>query len=178
MKDIKLIISIFLVYLLFLISCNSGASEDTQKQIQQELKEWDTNKKELQNLENEVINLDTFFNKLITDTLGEQGIKFIEKDSLSRERIKSLKNDYQNLKMDYTNLLANYTTLLKETEDWSKKITQSTQSTDEINEEWESKQRQIQEILSQKEAYEQAINALKQNFIQAVIEIKNKMNKK
>lgn len=168
----------FAIIVLIFYGCNSGVSEDTQKQINQEINAWDKNKTDLQSLEKEISNSSDWFKQILQDSLGEQGIKFLEKDSLSNERIKSLNNDFQNLKTDYTNLMANYTTLLKETQDWSNKLSQSKQSTDEINEEWESKQRQIQEILSQKEAYEQALSALKTNYIQAVSEIKKKMNKK
>lgn len=169
----------YVIFLIFIIySCNSGISEETSKQINNELEVWKGNIQNLTNLSNEIESNDTILKKMLSDSLGEAGIKFIEKDSLSRERIKSLNNDYQNLKTDYSNLLANYNTLLKETQDWSKNIAKSNQSSDEINEEWESKQRQIQEILSQKEAYQQAFNSLKMSYQQAISEIKTKMNKK
>ncbi len=168
----------FLILILILNACNSSVSEETQKQINQEIKTWNNNKTNLINLDNEITNSNDLFKKILQDSLGEQGIKLMEKDSLSNERIKSLNNDYQNLKTDYSNLMANYNTLLKETQDWSSKLSQTKQSTDEVNEEWESKQRQIQEILSQKEAYEQALNALKMNYSQAVSEIKKKISKK
>ncbi len=179
-KSIKKMKNIFslLILIIILWGCNSGITEETQKQITNEIKSWNTSKEILKKLENDINSSEDFFRSLLADSLGEQGLKFLEKDSLSNERVKSLKNDYENLKTDYTNLMANYTTLLKETEDWSKKLNQNKQSTDEINEEWESKQRQIQEILSQKEAYEQAFSALKMNYIEAVSEIKKKMNKK
>ncbi len=168
----------FLIIVLIFNACNSGVTEEKQKEIKQELEIWNTNKTSLQNLDNEITKSNDLFKQILQDSLGEQGIKLMEKDSLSNERIKSLINDYENLKTDYSNLMANYNTLLKETQDWSSKLSQNNQSTDEVNEEWESKQRQIQEILSQKEAYEQALSALKMNYSQAVSEIKKKITKK
>lgn len=174
MKNIIVILGLVWVF----VGCNSGVSEETKNQINQEMKSWNSNKENLKKLETEIVSSEDWFKKTLQDSLGEKGLKFLEKDSLSNERMKSLQNDYQNLRSDYANLLANYNTLLKETEDWSQKLSKSGQSTDEINEEWESKQRQIQEILSQKEAYEQAFSALKSSYVQAIAEIKSKIGKK
>ncbi len=168
-----------LLYLqVILSSCNSGLQEQDKAKFKQDLSAWNQEKESLQNLETHISQSQSFFESLLTDSLGEQGLKFLEKDSLSNEMIKSIKNDYENLKTDYANLMANYNTLIKETEDWMKKLNENKQSSDELKEEWESKQRQIQEILSQKEAYEQAFSAIKSNYVQAIIEIKKKMNKK
>jgi chromosome segregation ATPase len=169
---------IFLLSSLIIYACNSGISEQKKNEINQAIKSWNDQNQKLTNLEKEIIESEVWFDKVLLDSLGEDGMKSLEKDSLSNERIKSLKNDYANWKNDYANLLSNYKTLTTETENWSKNLDKTKQSSDEINEEWESKQTKVQEILSQKEAYKQALSSIKTSYMQAVSEIKAKMKKK
>lgn len=169
------IIAYFITFLI--VGCSSGVSESTQKEISSSVTKLQETTSNYEQLQNQINGGQEAFKKMLADSLGEQGLKFIEKDSLSRERIKSLENDFQNLKNDYDAFMTGYKTFTNELQEWNKQIGKGNQTEEEIREEWDSKQRQVQETKAQKQAYEQALDGLKKAYNDAITEIKQRMKK-
>lgn len=176
-KDVILSGIIAFIFIIGIIGCSTGVSESTQKEIATSITKLQEGTSNYEELQKQIQGGQESFKKMLADSLGEQGMKFIEKDSLSRERIMSLENDFQNLKNDYEAFMNGYKTFTNELQEWNKQLGKGNQTEEEIREEWDSKQRQVQETEAQKQAYEQALDGLKKAYNDAISEIKQRMKK-